>query len=85
VRFSASLYSVDCGATTSTVKKVFILDSKFNNDVEIFIADNVDDIEIEWVAMDTLLIRYNSARVFLKKDYYSFDDKKIFLLFKEKE
>lgn len=84
-RFSASLYSVDCGATTSSAKKVFILDSKLNEIVEIFVADNVDDIKIKWVAKDILSISFRSARVFLKKDFHSFGHRKIFFMIEEKE
>ncbi|MEN9465244.1 MAG: hypothetical protein RL217_1425 [Pseudomonadota bacterium] len=84
-RFSASIYSVDCGATTSSAKKVFISDSNLNESIEIFVADNVDDIKIKWVEKDILSISFSSARVFLKRDFHSFGQRKIFFMIEEKE
>lgn len=69
----AVVSSRDCGATTDYVYRVYVFKAgsePVENDV-VFLADNVDDLNIHWQASKKLVISYKEARIFRFKNFWS--------------
>ena len=66
----------NCGATTSTNDLIFIV--PHGESVEdyspVFIADHVEDLEVNWVDNKQLEIRYREARIFNYTNFWHSKD-----------
>lgn len=60
------LIEKDGGATTSFAYNIYIVpkDGKYQKGKEIFIADNIQNIRIEWIKDKLLQISFDKARIF---------------------
>lgn len=63
----------NCGATTSNAYLVHVTDNESvsNNDDPVFVADRVKDLKVFWTSNSSILIEYESARIFSYKNFWS--------------
>jgi hypothetical protein len=74
--FLVYLFDRDCGATTSKSAHISLKkrNSKLKNSEKgnIFIADNIEKIEVDWVNTKSIEISVNSdCRIFLQEEKYN--------------
>lgn len=74
--FLVYLFDRDCGATTSKSAHISLkkINSKLKNSEKgnVFIADNIEKIEVDWINAKSIEISVNSnCRIFLQEEKYN--------------
>lgn len=75
------LVKENCGATTAYVHKVFLVNSGmvFRPEDKVFVADEVQGIDVSWISKFEAVIIYESARIFSYRNFRSFPDREIYV------